>query len=173
MRTFTTTHTVYAFDELSKEAKQKAIDEHREFEWEVGMEWLTDDMQNYLTEVLLPKYKMKCDDAKVFYRLSYSQGDGAMFTGNVQWKSWQCEVKQNGHYYHYNSKQFWNFQSIKTGREPKSNQTENDFNDAYVSLCQELERYGYDQIEYATSDETIIENIKANEYEFYSDGSMA
>jgi hypothetical protein len=173
MRTFTTTHTVYDFDELSDQAKQTAIEKHREFINEIGFDDLSGAMTEYLQDTLLPKYGMKCDDATVYYSLNYCQGDGAMFTGNVEWKSWQCEVRQNGHYYHYNSKQFWNFQSIKTGREPRNDQVENDFNDAYVSLCRELEKYGYDYIEYETSDDTIIDNIKANEYEFYEDGKLA
>lgn len=169
MRTFTTTHTVYTFDELSDEAKQKAIEKQRDFENEYGLKhWLPDEMDYQLSE-LLRRYKMKCDDAKVYYSLTHSQGDGAMFEGTVYWGAWRIEVRQSGHYYHYNSKQFWNFESVKTGREP-SDKTLSKFNEAYVALCRELERAGYHAIDYALSDEVLIENIKANGHEFYEDG---
>lgn len=39
-------------------------------------------------------------------------------------------------------------------------------------VSRELEKIGYDQIEYVESDEGIIETIKANDYEFTEDGNM-
>lgn len=169
MRTFTTTHTVYTYDELSDQAKEKA----RQW-WIDGLEYddLSDAMSEHLTEVLLPKYKMQCDDAKVYYSLSYSQGDGAMFEGTVYWKSWRVDVRQSGHYYHYNSKTFWNTESVKTGKD-MPDETAKLFNEQYVALCQELEKYGYDYIEYEQETEVIEDNIRANEYEFYEDGKIA
>jgi len=40
----------------------------------------------------------------------------------------------------------------------------------YVDLCKELEKNGYEELEYVDSDEYITETIKANNYEFLSDG---
>lgn len=97
MRTFTTEHTVYEFDELSDDAKQKAIDQYREGQ---DFPWLSDDMSNHLEE-LLAKHGITYDmTPNVYYSLSYSQGDGAMFEGKLYWKAWQVEVKQMGMYYH-------------------------------------------------------------------------
>lgn len=172
MRHFTTEHTVYKFDELSDDAKAVALESARDAENEMGFDFLSESMKYELTEHLLPKYKMTCDDAKTFYSLGYSQGDGAMFEGTIYWKSWRVEVKQSGHYYHYNSKTFWNDGSITTGK-PMPSATAVKFNEEYVSLCQELEKYGYAEIEYQLSDEALTENIEANEYEFYADGKQA
>lgn len=168
MRHFTTEHTVYSFDELTDDAKQKAIESQHEFEYEMLDGWLPDEMQYKLNE-LLPLYGMTCDDAKAFYSLGYSQGDGAMFEGTIFWKAWRVEVKQSGHYYHYNSKTFWNTESVKTGKD-MPNKTAVEFNDLYVELCKELAKAGYSAIEGATTDESLADNIRMNEYEFYADG---
>jgi hypothetical protein len=149
MRTFTTEHTVYNFNELSKEAQAVAIEKQREFENEVMNDWLSDDLA-YKLEELLKQHKMKCDDPKIYYSLNYCQGDGAMFEGTIYWKSWKVEARQSGHYYHYNSKTFWNTESVKTGRD-MPDETAKIFNDEYVAICQELEKYGYDCIETALS----------------------
>lgn len=42
----------------------------------------------------------------------------------------------------------------------------------YVDLCNELEKNGYKEIEWLNSDEYIIETIKANDYEFLSNGKQ-
>lgn len=173
MRKFTTEHTVYSFDELSSEAKEKALQQQREYVNESINDYLPDTLADYLPE-LLKKHGMKCDDPKIWYSLNYSQGDGAMFEGIVYWKSWQIDVRQHGMYYHYNAKQFWNIESVKTGREPRDyDKTERAFNDEYVAVCQELEKYGYDEIENQLADENLIEDINANGYEFYADGRIA
>lgn len=171
MRKFTTEHTVYNFDELSEDAKQKAIENYREGE---DFPFLTDDML-YKLEELLKENKIKYDiTPNVYYSLSYCQGDGAMFEGLVYWKQYQIRIKQSGHYYHYNSKTFdidlinGNNISMKTYEK-----TEAEFNELYVQICKELEQYGYDQIEYATSDETISTYLREEFNEFYKDGSRA
>lgn len=167
MRTFTTKHTVYTFDELTDEARQKAIDKYNENN---DLPFLSDDMREQLTEVLLPKYKMTCDNAEVFYSLSYCQGDGAMFEGTIYWRAWRVEVRQTGHYFHEYSKTF-DGESVNTGKEmPEA--TEAVFNDLYVEICQELEKYGYAEIEYQQSKEGVAEMFEANGYEFNKDGTI-
>ena len=44
--------------------------------------------------------------------------------------------------------------------------------DLYVDICSNLEKQGYDEIEYQLSDECIIEDIKCNEYEFTKYGKL-
>jgi len=41
----------------------------------------------------------------------------------------------------------------------------------YLALCKELETDGYNWIDEAYKDESIIDNIEANEYEFKADGT--
>lgn len=171
MRTFTTEHTVYKFNELSDEAKEKALEKQREFEGE-DMPFLTEDMQDHLTEVLLPEHKIKYEKSnlRIYYSLSYSQGDGAMFEGTFKWRGYDVAVEQSGHYSHYNSKSI----NIETRHgNDASKKVYEEFNEIYVEICQKLEKYGYDEIEYRLKDETLIETIEANEYEFYEDGRIA
>ena len=172
MRTFTTEHTVYKFDELTNEAQERALSDYRQNN---DYPFLADEMEYHL-EVLLDKYGLTYDigidsNPKIQYSLSYCQGDGAMFTGVVSWKSYTAIIGHSGHYYHYNSKTI-DLTSTKTDKEA-SEQKYNEFNDIYVSLCQELEKYGYDCIEASDSEGNIIDNIIDCEYEFYADGSVA
>jgi hypothetical protein len=154
---------------LSDEAKQKAIDNEREAIQESGFEWLPDDMQYKLDE-LLAIHKLKANGTpKVYYRLSYSQGDGAMFEGTFQWRGYEVAIKQAGMYYHSNSKHI--YIETRYGNEAKQS-VYDEFDELYTDMSRELERYGYDVIEDAESDESIVEILKANECEFYEDGSM-
>lgn len=167
MRTFTTTTTVYKFDELSDEAKEKALQEHTENNY---MPFLSADMNERLHE-LLGENKLKYDEQpEVLYSLSYSQGDGAMFEGTVYYKAWRVDISHSGHYYHENSKDL-DITSVKTGNDAPD-KVYSEFNELYVSICKELEQYGYDQIEWQNSEEYFAEMCEANEYEFTKDGVM-
>lgn len=162
----TKTINLYEFDELSKEAQQKAIKYFRDTEEYI---FLSDDMQYRLDE-LIPENGI-IGKAKVFYSLSYSQGDGAMFEGNFTWGTWTVKIKHSGRYYHYNSKEIEIYQSDDDCVIAEKYTWEK-FNDLYVDICKELARYGYDVMESATSDENIIENIKANGYTFTEKGVL-
>src|SRR5579859_5524827 len=109
MKTITKEFTLYEFDELSKEAKAKALQKHIE-----GNDYffLQDCMSQRLHELLEEnKIKDLNDTSKagtkptpVFYSLSHSQGDGAMFEGEFEWKKYTIYIKHSGHYNHSNSK---------------------------------------------------------------------
>ena len=45
-------------------------------------------------------------------------------------------------------------------------------NDLKDKICDKLEKQGYDEIDYLTSDEALKENIDMNEYRFEEDGEM-
>lgn len=156
---------VYTLDELSKEAKEKAREWWKQTN---DMPFLKDYMQMHL-EGLLEKNKMVCSDAKIYYSLSYSQGDGAMFEGTIEYKECTFKVKQYGHYNHYNSYQVVDaYTSHENGNNLDAVQME--FEDRYKAVCKELERLGYTDVEHENSDETVDENIKANEYTFTAEG---
>lgn len=162
--------TVYTFDELTAEAQQRAVDD-----WNASddMPFLSDDMHEYAGE-LLKKYGFKSENASVFYSLSYSQGDGAMLTGDFSYRGYTFTVEHYGHYYHYNSKQITeitrnNGQDISDATWSKMF---NEFEPKYVELCKELEKYGYDLIESAQEFDNVADLIRANEYEFTAEGKM-
>lgn len=167
MRTFTTEHTVYTFEELTPEVQKKVISDFQQNE---DFYWLEDIMQEQLQE-LLKKYNFKSENAKVYFDLSHCQGAGAMFEGKVFWKSYTIDVKQSGHYYHYNSKTL-DIYSTKTDKQA-SDAIYNEFDSIYIDLCRDLERFGYKTIEATLEDSNIIECIQEGKYEFYADGKIA
>jgi hypothetical protein len=167
MRVQTDTYNVYKFDELTKEVQDEVLQRERE---NIDYPFLGEDLQTEL-EQQLKDNKIKYDEApKVLYILGYCQGDGAMFEGTIYWKSYTANVKQSGHYYHFNSKSI-ELYSTKTDKEA-SDKVYQQFNDMYVDICKELEKTGYEYIEYATSNKAIIEMIDANEWEFTGSGEF-
>ena len=72
------TKTFYYFSELSKEAKDNAIE---------NCMWKGTD-NDYWYRSIIRKWETKLpsfgfDNAKISFRLTYSQGDGASFTANI------------------------------------------------------------------------------------------
>lgn len=154
--------TLYKFEELAKEVQEKVLKNFRDDD---ECEYLPQDMQYKIEELL--KENSITGDARVFYSLSYCQGDGAMFEGYFQWKGYNVNIKHAGRYYHYNSKDI-------TITDDEGNdidgQIYEEFNDLYVSICKELARYGYDCIETHNSDENLTDMIQANDYLFTDKG---
>jgi len=167
MRIQTDSYKVYNFDELERDIQEKVLNKFRENE---DFPCMSEDL-SYELETLLKIYKIKYNDTpKLYYSLSYSQGDGVMFEGTVYWKSYVAIIKQSGHYYHYNSKEIELF-SIKTDKDA-SEKVYKEFNGIYVDICQKLEKIGYDNIDYILDEKNITENIEANEYEFKENGVL-
>lgn len=174
MKTITRTINLYTFDELSKEAKERALQSHRETN---EYYFLEDCMANRLHELLEENGIKDMNDTSkpgttptpVMYSLSYCQGDGAMFEGAFEWKGYTITIKHSGRYHHYNSKDI-------TINDEEGNdingQIYEDFNALYIDICKELERYGYDFIEYEDSEENFAEQCESNGFTFTSDGVM-
>lgn len=146
--------------------------------------FLSDYLNERLHELLEEKGIIDTNDTskagtrptQVYYSLNYCQGDGAMFEGvyiyTFNSKKYIVTVNQSGHYYHYNSKNF-SIVEDETGEEPENyNEVEQAFNTEYVGICKELERQGYDFIEYEDSMESFTESCEANEYTFTKEGIM-
>lgn len=175
MKTITREYNIYTFDELSQEAKDKA---RENFNQNDNYPFLSDDMNERLHELLEDnKIKDTNDTSKagttptqVLYSLSYCQGDGCMFEGNFEWNGYNVNVKHRGHYYHENSKTITI--TDEEGNYIDTDEPEEAFNALYVSICKELEKYGYDIIEYMQSEECFRETCESNDYTFLSDGTM-
>jgi len=157
----TKTINLYTIDELKKDAQRKAIDN-----WNANDDlfFMRSDMQLKLKE-LLADYKIE-GDGKVWYSLSYSQGDGAMFDGLFVWKGYNFKITHVGRYYHFNSKNIW----IEDDEGNDKSEYEDEFDPIYKEICQKLERFGYDLIEQAQSDENVMEEMRINECYFTEDG---
>lgn len=173
MKTITKEYQIYTFDELSQEAKDKALNDYFA---EESFDFLSEDMEYKLTE-LLAENQIKISDGdklKIQYSLSNCQGDGAMFEGRYEWNGYEVSIKQSGHYYHFNSKQIemWQEKHDTCETVDASEEVYKQFDNLYVSICKELARYGYDVIETYQSEESFKDICEENGYTFLSTGEM-
>ena len=162
------TKNIYRFDELSEEAQARAISDYRE-----NMEhyFLGEDMMERLSE-LLTEHNIYGVDTQVRYSLGYSQGDGASFIGDIEYKGYRADITPNqwgNHYQHSRSVSVAEMLHLETN-EDAPDELYKELEGIVEHIGDALAKYGYDWLERAESDEAIIDEILANEYEFYEDG---
>jgi len=180
----TITQKIYTFDELDKDTQANVIQAWREgndylFLNEVLTEYAKELFDNHNIEILN-------DDFRLYYSLSYSQGDGVCIDGHFEVLDSDNNVtyniyrRQRGGYTHEHSHEISIYRDY-TDNEGNFIQDEEvdckdkkfiETDDFLIELCQKIERYGYSLIESENEDKTIIENIKSNEYEFFKDGTI-
>lgn len=165
----TKTITLYNYEELSKEAQERAREDYNTINEYPS---LSNDMRERLSTLLDDNGIESQSQANVLYSLSYCQGDGAMFEGTFIWKGYSVTVEQSGHYYHFNSKIItWN-DFVGEEQETKENKIAEDFDVIYIKICKELAQYGYEIIKYEDSEESFIDTCEANGYTFLENGKM-
>lgn len=169
----TKTINLYEFDELGEVAKKKAISVFADRAVDDAYLFLKDDLNYRLTE-LLEENKIVGDVKSILYSLSYCQGDGVMFEGHFDWtasdgKVYDVQIVHMGRYCHKNSKMIEIFDS--EGSQLWGSVC-GEFDKIYVSICKELERYGYDVIDTARGEENVIEIIKSGENWFDVNGEL-
>jgi hypothetical protein len=192
--------TVYKFNELSDEAKDKAIEDYRQDGF--GYEWW-----DYIFEDAKRMGSlMGITVDKIYFSGFSSQGDGACFEGSYEYvkgsvkaireetgdsdkdlaaiaKGLQAEqrrnfyglsanVKQRGHYSH----EFCTEIDVQDNRDNAPWQVSDEVEEAIKDLLRDFMRWIYRSLErewhYMNSDAAITENIEANEYEFLENGRM-
>lgn len=193
---------LYSFDELSQEAKEKAINDCRN-----NQHYLDYDWWDGVYDTFHEKAKAKGFDVdKIYFSGFWSQGDGAMFEYSKdtdklfnefveklkifpmrkQWLLTQgvpyMSGKHRGHYYHskccehsigIESNFHWSCAELFSNWIESFSDDFNEFvTDIYEDLCDEL--YGSLEAEYEwlISDEVIAEHLIANEYQFTEDGKI-
>lgn len=206
---------LYKFEELSDEAKQNAIKHYREsMDWQIISKSITEKFTEKLSAIGYPT-----DDLE--WSLSYSQGDGVAFYGEVDMDKVINRLEHKGydlnydlyrainnkgltitariyrnsfgyHYSHYNTMEVEvDGDSIEVMVEYLyGDLDENEYIDKHDEIydfllklkdcihndikdvSKELEKEGYSDIEYYSSDEAIAEILIANEYKFTEDGMM-
>ena len=185
--------TLYKFDELSTESKERALTSFQEDEDYLAYEWDEDTINDFTTILeLIGYYDITC-----YFSGFYSQGDGACFSARFS-RNKRCidkvkkycpkeekilniveqiqseiplheeyEIKHSGHYYHeYCTNVYY------LGDNEKAEQLD----ERFLELSRQLMRILYqrlnDEYDYLNSDEAITEFIKANNYEFTEDGKL-
>lgn len=169
MRTIKT--NLYTFDELSKEAKEKAIKDQQASLNDMIEDWLSDYLKEDLEE-MLEKLGIDGNIKDLFYSLSYSQGDGLCFTGNFTWENWQVSITHRGNYYYSSSANIDIYEIDTPLTDDNYNQILERITKIYETICKDLEDNGYSYIEQETSEERAIEYIQDNQFEFYEDGTL-
>lgn len=176
MRTYTTKHTVYKFDELSEEAKQKALENL--YDINVDHEWwdatyydadnigltidgfdtdhgtiegkLTDDMQS-VCKSIMAEHGKDCDTYKLAkqYQADWSKLVSKYSDGVTT-------------------------DQVADGKEDDFDNEADDMTEEFTQqLLEEYLSILRQEFEYLTSEEAIVDTIEANEYEFTKDGELA
>lgn len=197
MRTETTTKTYYQFNELSDEAKQKALeclnDLNVDHDW---WDFVYDDAKE-IGKLL------GIDIEDIYFSGFWSQGDGAQFVGSycyeresvkkvrayapkdaelheiaqglyeVQRRHFyklQARVDHYGHYHHEMSTDI----DVLYGDVvlPSNDGVTEDVTDCLRDFMRWIYRRLKEEYYYLTSEEAIIESIEANEYEFDEQGNF-
>lgn len=202
-RTETITRTLYTFDELSEEAKEKAISDNRDIN--VGDDyWYECIYEDAKTIASL----MGITIERIYFRGFWSQGDGACFEGyysyekggvkkvkehapkdeelhriakelqNIQKRYFygiHAKVRQSGHYMHERCTNF----TIEFNEHPNGGYWENtiEAENELAETLRDFMKWIYKALEaeynYQTSDEQIAEYLEGNQIEFLEDGSQA
>ena len=171
MKKIIRTINLYEYSELEAKAKTKALNHWNEHCG--NLMWL----QSYLNDQcggLLREHGIVCtsNHPVCLYSLSHSQGDGLMFEGTFEWKKWSITIKHSGHYEH---KYCRDIQMVDTSKDAilfEDSKSFKAFVKIYESICDTLEKLGYDYIESETSEAHFIDQCNANKYLFTKDGTL-
>lgn len=151
------TQKIYNFNELDEKIQKKLIEKEKESQKELFCEcFLLDEMQEKAKELLQKYFKNNATFKRVFYSLSYCQGDGAMIEFDLKYYNKIVQVTHHGCYYH--EKSFLLYENELTEKQEKQLKEK-----IYKMNC-ELSKYGYDLIEYDYENNEIIEILNDNEY---------
>ena len=192
---------VYTFDELSEEAKEKAIEKNRYMNVEYWL-WYHD-----IYDTFKEKYSSLFEITNMYFSGFHSQGDGAMFEyGGITDKlidefieqlqltplrkkivkeaiHFSGSGKHKGYYHneHCCSHSFYvesqydletYHKNIQEFIDNIAMEFEAFIEDKYIDLAKELYQSLEDEYEWYTSDKSIKEHLIENEYEFTENGEL-
>lgn len=165
----TKTINLYTFEELSDEAKEKAIDTWYENE---DYPFLTDDLRERICEVIKENGCTYVDSYEgngitPYYSLSHSQGDGLCFEGTIEKDGYSLTTKHKGHYYYASS-----VEMTYTNPEGEEVESIGELMDTYYKACKDAETQGYDTLEYRMNNDEFAELCESNGYTFLENGVM-
>ena len=154
---------LYSFDQLSEDAKKNAISKWYDIE---DYPFLADDLTENLHE-LLQSEGVESNGLQLLYSLSYSQGDGLCFTGEISKSGNTLKLSHRSHYYYATSVSF-----DYTDSEGEDIEEVEELREIYLRVCNKLEKIGYNCIEYRMNNEEFTDLCEANNYTFTIDGLM-
>lgn len=191
---------VYQYDELTEEAKEKAIKDLFDINVNLGdwYEWVLEDWTTKLEA-------MGFEDIDIQFSGFYSQGDGASFTAkNIDITKYiesqglsnrfrvlldvlnkeECRIEGRvkrctWHYSHEHTVDvemefYWDEEDIPIGRESRAefllDVLKDCIEDDVRRLSREIYRDLQKEYEFRTSEEAIVDTIKCNELDFWPSG---
>lgn len=157
---------VYEFDELSEEAKQQAINN-----WYTNETYpcLEDNLEEFSYPLLEDNKIEIMKNFDILYSLSNCQGDGVCFVGEFKWKKYHISITHNFRYYHNRSTDI----NITTQFDNEAKEEiYKDFKKIYYSICDKIEKGGYEELEYRMDFKEFEELCQVNEYTFLENGTM-
>ena len=195
MRTETTTITIYKFDELSEEAKEKVIAEARDSEMEMNCDELVDCMKSAMNEMEITiedysigidgsgyiKLDAENDDLEGARAYAYIMNNffegvdkkklvykewGKMRFSHLERKDWMDNCPFSGWCYDFAVKEAWD-SWCNDLREGKSPSVRDFLDELEWAYLKELsdEYYGFNE-------EDARDVAEANDYEFLEDGTI-
>jgi len=196
----TKTYTVYKFNELQDDQKEKAIENLRDIN--VEYEWYDYSFDDY--KAIAKILGINID--KIYFSGFCSQGDGLCFEGSFQYaKGWKRELttyagevteNKNNKEIHALGQQLQELQrqafygvygtvkqrghyqhsgctSFSLDHDEYREFDDEDFKQAYRELMDTFYHMLRKEYEYLTCDEAVIETIKCNDYNFDENGKIA
>ena len=161
-------YTVYRFNELSKEAKEKAIQRHYDRE---DYPWLYEDLKSQCEEALKKaKISIESDSLELSYSLSHCQGDGLSFTGYFTWRKWAVTIKRGTSNYSHRYSVNFNIENQEALDAPGL--IYDKFRAIYYKICAVLEKQGYGIVDYYMDDIEFNEYCESNDCWFTKDGNI-
>jgi len=175
------TRTLYTFDELSENAKNKVLEKHWDInvdhDWhdfirsnaqECGIEIQEFDISKGTIEgkMILTNFLDILEEIRKNYQGElYKTAKDARKAYIEAFKEWKTENENEEEYENYNALDFLDdFRDTEEGEEIVEEQLQQIL-ESYLILLQ-------NEYEYQTSPEQVIESIKANEYWFYENGDL-
>ena len=190
------TINLYEFKELESDAKEKA---RHNFLERIGWDLATDDVREYYRERLR---ELHLPNEEVYFSLSYSQGDGMAFYGDIysigdvmkasgEWTNEEVDkmldieekaevtfsIKSNSHRYHN-----WATMTLVAVPSYEGELTEDEMKFFHrvvewlrqyiVNVSKKLEKEGYNILDDASSDGFIQDFCENNGWMFRKDGRM-
>ena len=159
----TETIPIFTFEELSEAAKTRAMNKHYENEdYPFLCEDLTEDVKNYLTE-----QKCTFENIRLLYSLSWSQGDGLCFTGEIEKDGKKLELSHNYRYCFAKS-----VSMCFLDEDGEEVEEIDELKTIYFDACKRAEKMGYSILEYRMNEQEFSEFSDINDYEYEEDGTL-
>lgn len=181
---------LYKFDELSEEAKERAIEQERNNIYEYGLQHVTDMLNESFKEELK---ELSIIDVALTWDCSYSQGDCFNISGKVDTYNIDNFLTKIGleqyadlskHIYRISIKENTVYleqdidinsddeigEIIEEKISAKLYELEEEIQERITELARDLHKRAYEAYEYETSNDNIIDSLKINEVEFTENG---